>query len=285
MAVTELDVTTNSGTNSPSATVLASQANQYAQLFKCFVERSYRSGRGKIINVSKDGLNDQYTFVTNQSSSLWNTQNQCKPAFFAVVSVGINYNGLDSLISYADTLKQGAYTPGSWSIFAAALASAKSAKAQNYSSTVSADTALANAKDRLTLAINQLDKSVSPVDEKGMPSAFGLSQNYPNPFNPSTVIGYTIGVVSHVRLEIFDLLGRHVAILADERKEPGEHTVTWDAHGWGSGVYLYRMTVTPSAYAFRSSADRSGERDLVPGTSRDGTAGTFSQSKTMLLMK
>lgn len=81
MAVTEFDVTTGSGTNTPSASILAQQANQYGQLFKCFVERSKKSGRGKIISVSKDGLNDQWTFVTNQSSSLWNAQDQCKPAF------------------------------------------------------------------------------------------------------------------------------------------------------------------------------------------------------------
>ena len=56
MAVTELDVTT--GSANPSASVLATQANQYGQLFKCFAERSYYSGRGKIISVSKDGLND-----------------------------------------------------------------------------------------------------------------------------------------------------------------------------------------------------------------------------------
>ncbi|HTY38772.1 MAG TPA: endo-1,4-beta-xylanase, partial [Bacteroidota bacterium] len=62
MAVTEFDVTT--GSASPSAAVLQTQANQYGLLFKCFVERSYKSGRGKIINVSKDGLNDAYTFKT-----------------------------------------------------------------------------------------------------------------------------------------------------------------------------------------------------------------------------
>ncbi|HTR80535.1 MAG TPA: endo-1,4-beta-xylanase [Bacteroidota bacterium] len=86
MAVTELDVNTN--TSTPSASVLAQQANQYGQLFKCFVERSYRSGRGKIINVTKDGLNDQYTFVSTGATSLWDSHNQCKPAFYAAADVG-----------------------------------------------------------------------------------------------------------------------------------------------------------------------------------------------------
>lgn len=60
MAVTELDV--NPGGGTPTPQILQTQANQYGQLFKCFVDRSYFSVRGKIINVSKDGLNDEWTF-------------------------------------------------------------------------------------------------------------------------------------------------------------------------------------------------------------------------------
>ena len=86
MSVTELDVAT--GLASPPDSILQKQANQYGQLFKCFVERSYFSGRGKVISVSKDGLNDASTFVTNQATSLWDGQNKCKPAFFAVANVG-----------------------------------------------------------------------------------------------------------------------------------------------------------------------------------------------------
>jgi endo-1,4-beta-xylanase len=106
MAVTELDVSTQSGTNYPSAAILATQANQYGQLFKCFVERSYKSGRGKIISVSKDGLNDLYTFVTNQSTSLWNTRDTCKPSFFAASNDGnkLQQVGLiDYLCKYSAT--------------------------------------------------------------------------------------------------------------------------------------------------------------------------------------
>lgn len=136
MAITELDVTT--GSASPSTAVLNTQANQYGQLFKCFVERSYFSGRGKIINVSKDGLNDQYTFKTNQSSSLWDTQNKCKPAFYAVVDVGNNYNDLDSIISFADTLNKELYTAETWANFVTMLTLAQGAMEQNYSNSVSA---------------------------------------------------------------------------------------------------------------------------------------------------
>ena len=158
MSVTELDVTTGSAT--PSAAVLATQADQYGMLFKCFVERSYKSGRGKIISVSKDGLDDANTFKTGQSSSLWDSNDQCKPSFFAAADVGTNYNGLDSLIVAANWLDRYDYTPGSWAAVASALASAKSARDRNYSYTVSADTLLGQAINPLKTAIAGLVSNV-----------------------------------------------------------------------------------------------------------------------------
>jgi GH35 family endo-1,4-beta-xylanase len=158
MAITELDVTT--GTTTPSAALLATQANQYGQLFKCFVERSYFSGRGKIKNVSKDGLNDQYTFVTSGATSLWDSHDQCKPAFYAVADVGTKYNVLDSLIRKADSLKQSTYTSASWDVLAGAVALAKSSKSMNYSYGVSAADGLAAGVDTLTSALKSLVMSV-----------------------------------------------------------------------------------------------------------------------------
>jgi photosystem II stability/assembly factor-like uncharacterized protein len=77
------------------------------------------------------------------------------------------------------------------------------------------------------------------------PSAFRLEQNYPNPFNPTTVISYQLSAVSDVRLVVFDILGREVAVLVNERQGPGAHSVKFDASGLASGVYLYRLT-TPA---------------------------------------
>jgi endo-1,4-beta-xylanase len=160
MAVTELDVTT--GSANPSASTLMQQANQYGQLFKCFVERSYFSGRGKIINVSKDGLNDQWTFKTNQSSSLWDANDQCKPAFYAVANVGIYYDGLDSLITKSDSLDENEYTSDSWNNLNTALTFANGAMKKNYSYNNSAADTLKNAFDSLSAAIEGL-KLVNPV--------------------------------------------------------------------------------------------------------------------------
>ncbi len=72
--------------------------------------------------------------------------------------------------------------------------------------------------------------------------AYDLGQNYPNPFNPSTQIQYQIPNAGLVQLEVFDILGRKVQTLVNETKEVGKYTVTFDASGLASGVYLYRLT-------------------------------------------
>lgn len=77
-----------------------------------------------------------------------------------------------------------------------------------------------------------------------LPAVVELAQNYPNPFNPSTQIRYGVPTQSAVRLEVFDVLGRRVAVLADQQAvQPGRHSVTFDATRLASGVYIYRLSV------------------------------------------
>jgi hypothetical protein len=71
--------------------------------------------------------------------------------------------------------------------------------------------------------------------------AFVLLDAYPNPFNPKTVVSCQLPVVSDVKLIVYDMLGREVAVLLNGRKEAGRHVVTFDGSGLASGVYLYRM--------------------------------------------
>jgi len=70
-----------------------------------------------------------------------------------------------------------------------------------------------------------------------------LDQNYPNPFNPTTIVSGQLPVPSHVRIAVYDILGREVAVLMDGNKEAGTFKVTWDARGFASGVYICRMTI------------------------------------------
>jgi hypothetical protein len=87
--------------------------------------------------------------------------------------------------------------------------------------------------------------STSSVDAEGrsntLPFECSLSQNYPNPFNPTTVVSYQLPVVSHVTLSIYDIIGRDVATLVNEVKEPGKYSVQWEATDVASGVYFLRM--------------------------------------------
>ncbi len=76
---------------------------------------------------------------------------------------------------------------------------------------------------------------------------FSLGQNYPNPFNPSTRFEFTLPSESEVRIEIYNLLGQHVAQVASGVFQAGTHTATWngrddDGHDAPSGIYLYELT-------------------------------------------
>lgn len=101
-----------------------------------------------------------------------------------------------------------------------------------------------------------------PVDgENGLPRSFALRQNYPNPFNPSTMIEYDLPRAENVKLIIFDILGRQVRTLVDDKQIPGSYKLRWDGlddRGYraASGVYIYYIQ-----------------------------AGSFRQAKKLLLLK
>ncbi len=102
------------------------------------------------------------------------------------------------------------------------------------------------------------------TNSKILPAEFFLYQNYPNPFNPSTTITYTIPASETlhatsqqlVQLKVYDVLGREVATLVNKKQSPGNYSVTFNAKNLPSGLYFYRLT-----------------------------AGSFSQTKKMLLLK
>ncbi len=105
------------------------------------------------------------------------------------------------------------------------------------------------------------------------PTLYALTQNFPNPFNPTTTITYQIPKANlsfgtsdpgFVSLIVYDVLGREVATLVNERKGPGVYMATFDASGLASGVYLYR---------------------LAAGSPSTGTGNSFVQSRRMLLIR
>jgi hypothetical protein len=72
-----------------------------------------------------------------------------------------------------------------------------------------------------------------------------LLQNYPNPFNPSTNIRFQLPQSGLVELKVYDVLGREVATLVNEVRQPGTHDVMLDASKLASGIYFYRLQSGP----------------------------------------
>jgi Bacterial Ig domain/Carbohydrate binding module (family 35)/Cellulase (glycosyl hydrolase family 5) len=73
------------------------------------------------------------------------------------------------------------------------------------------------------------------------PAGFSLQQNFPNPFNPATLIRYSLAKPEHVKLVIYDMLGRPVHILIDKRQGAGAHEISYDGRNLASGAYFYRL--------------------------------------------
>ena len=106
-------------------------------------------------------------------------------------------------------------------------------------------------------ALRWFDIPVGVKEVGGLtPSEFVLEQNYPNPFNPSTTIKFSITEPAKVTLKIYDILGREVRTLVNETKNAGNYVVDFDASGFASGMYIYKIT-----------------------------AGNFTASKKMMLLK
>lgn len=84
---------------------------------------------------------------------------------------------------------------------------------------------------------------VSSIDERANGDDYALFNNYPNPFNPNTTISWQSSVGSHQTLKVYDVLGREVATLVNERRDAGRYTITFDGSELASGVYIYQLRV------------------------------------------
>ena len=106
------------------------------------------------------------------------------------------------------------------------------------------DTAQSTLDLQKTLLVNLTERDTpigTSIENDDLPTEFSLQQNYPNPFNPTTNISYSLPKASKVRLQIFDMLGRSVAVLINEQKAAGKYSVTFDAGNLSSGMYIYRI--------------------------------------------
>jgi phosphatidylserine/phosphatidylglycerophosphate/cardiolipin synthase-like enzyme len=92
----------------------------------------------------------------------------------------------------------------------------------------------AGGSDPIILSVEQINSAV--------PAKFELLQNYPNPFNPTTHFQFSIANLQFVTLKVYDVLGKEVATLVHETKQPGTYQVEWNASSLASGVYFYQIT-------------------------------------------
>lgn len=118
--------------------------------------------------------------------------------------------------------------------------------------------------------ISENENPPPPPHQEGssiIEKSYSLKQNYPNPFNPATNFQFTIANYQLTILKVYDVLGREVATLLNEVRQPGEYNVNWNASGFPSGFYYYRLQVYDS--------DESKTR----------RAATFDETKKLILMK
>ena len=87
--------------------------------------------------------------------------------------------------------------------------------------------------------------SVHDFTGNGIPGRFDLQQNFPNPFNPNTVIQFLIPEESFVTIKVYDILGKEITTLVNERKPAGNYSVNFNGRDLPSGVYFYRMQAVP----------------------------------------
>lgn len=94
----------------------------------------------------------------------------------------------------------------------------------------------------ITLKVPSLTNVKDKLAANVLPAEFSLDQNYPNPFNPVTHLQFTTGDLRFVSLKIYDVLGREVATLVNERRDAGTYIEQFNAASLSTGVYFYKLT-------------------------------------------
>jgi hypothetical protein len=97
-----------------------------------------------------------------------------------------------------------------------------------------------NKWDYCTIKYTQTGLGITPVSGN-IPDKYSLEQNYPNPFNPATSINFSIPKAGNVRLTVYDILGKEIALLVDENLTAGTYKADFDASNFSSGTYFYRI--------------------------------------------
>ncbi len=158
-------------------------------------------------------------------------------------------NVAEGLVSVGLSRKAGQGGVGSSGVVAIIRARMSSAASIEDETLLNLQNVLANDPDGVSIEFDVLNgKVVTSVgtDFGALPSDFALYPNVPNPFNPSTRIGYDLPEQTEVKIDVFDLLGRHVQSLVDDTRPAGQHVAVWNGQTKSgrtaaSGIYIYRI--------------------------------------------
>jgi beta-glucuronidase len=102
-------------------------------------------------------------------------------------------------------------------------------------------TTLANMYKNYAVNSEYITKAETAPLRTAVPKEYSLSQNHPNPFNPSTTMSFSLPAPGMVTVTVFDILGKEVTRIVNERMEAGTYTRTWDASRFPSGIYFYQI--------------------------------------------
>lgn len=144
---------------------------------------------------------------------------------------------------FASTWGQGVWASLDWQAQSLSLFALKQSNVMNVS--ISNNTVFALLEDGSVLSFRYTNSSRSTNTDdvlSEVPTEYSLSQNYPNPFNPTTSIEFSLPVSANINLSVYDVIGRQVAVLVNGQMASGRHSVTFNASGLSSGIYLYRLT-------------------------------------------
>jgi len=266
----------------PSTSITALKIDNQGNKWICFYQNGVVKFDGvnwTVYNTSNSGLPDDivYALEIDNSGNVWigtnyglakfdgvnwityNTSNSGLPDNI-VLSIALDSSGNKWIGTYYGGLAK--FDGMNWTIFN----SSNSALPSNYVRAIAIDNAgnkwIGYGKNDFTfggLAVYREGGVILGVDKKDKPeilSNYILYQNYPNPFNPETNIEFSLPDKANVKLTVYDLLGRQIAVLLDKELQSGNYQVTFNGVNLPSGTYFYELR-----------------------------AGNFRQVKKMILMK
>ena len=179
----------------------------------------YSGGNGTLFKSTNNGDNWTQENITGPVSSI--IENQSGRIFVSIYGSGIFYNEGDSWTNINHNLDN-----------------------------VNVNTLCFNSAGQLlagtTTGVYRTNASVIGISNFNQinPSQISLCQNYPNPFNPVTYLEFGISNLEFISLIVYDVLGNEVAVLVNEKKEPGNYKVEFDGSNLASGIYYYKLSAS-----------------------------------------